>query len=206
MKNATADAAEVHALTVAEIGRLKSEYARQRQTATQRRAALYASRNPEAPDEQLTDDVRETRELAKTILNGWSPPWFSTPPTLSEDQQLKREIGALDLVLHALDGQEIVARASASAAWAIEHEAEWMETCREALLAAERLLALEQKLRRMRLELAGTVPASLPGATAFGTGRSILSTGGADPISSARTKAIEDKIVTHQQIEDARHV
>ena len=205
MKTATADAA-VHELTVAEVGRLKSAFASQRQTAMERRAQLYASRNPEAAtDELMTDDDRATRELARELLNGWSPAHFSTPPTLSEDQRLKREISALDLVLTALDQKEIVARAAASASWAIQNEDEWTATCRETLLCAERLMSLEQKLRQMRLQLGGVTPSTLPGATVFGTGRSILSGGGSDPVSSARIRALVDGIVTQKQIEDARH-
>jgi hypothetical protein len=76
--------------------------------------------------------------------------------------------------------------------------------CRDVLLCAARLGALEARAVAWRQNLGGVIPSTLPLAAFIGTGRSILGIPwGADPLSRPRVAALEAKIVTARELKDA---
>lgn len=198
----------VHDLTVAEIARLTADYERQRRAATEELAGIFASRQAGQPEPApLSDGDRAARDMARTMLNGWAPADFAMPSPASPEQQLIVRRDAIDLVLGALRSKEAAALAEEGAIWLIAHGSEWRELCRDILLTADRLRALEAKAVAMRQGLGGAVPVTLPLGDFIGTGRSLLGVAwGTDPLSRARTAALAEKVVSARQIEDCRNV
>jgi hypothetical protein len=192
----------VHELTVAEISRLTGEYNRRRHECTEQLAALFSAAEAGQPEERpQTGRAEEVRALAVEILNGFAPPGMKRAPPNSRKAQLEVERDAIDLVLAALSTKELAARAEEAAEFAVEHGAEWEALCRDIVLCAVRLGALERRAIEWRQKLGPAVPSSLPMAGFIGTGRSILNVAwGADPLSRVRAAAVEARIVTAKEI------
>jgi hypothetical protein len=155
----------------------------------------------------VTERAEAVRNRALSLMNGHSPDGIRLPPATPRRQQIEVEIEALDLVLDALSKKELVARAAEAAAFALQHGEEWAALCRDTLLTATRLGALEARAQAWRQNLGGAVPATLPLAAFIGTGRSILGVPwGADPLSRPRAAALEAKIITAKEIKGAADV
>jgi hypothetical protein len=195
----------VHELTVAEVGRLVGEYNRRRHEVTERIAARFVAAEAGQPQERPpTDRAEEVRSRAVAMLNGYAPPGLKHAPPISEQTEDEIERDAIDIVLAALSQKELVATAAEAAEFAIEHGAKWEALCRDILLTATRLGALERQAIEWRAKLGPAVPATLPMATFIGTGRSILNVPwGSDPLSRPREAALQAKIVTRKEIEAA---
>jgi hypothetical protein len=197
----------VHELTVAEIARLTGEFSRQRRSYTEELAALFAaSEAGQAEQQPVTERAELVRNRAVFLLNGHSPEGLKLAVIGPRRQQIEVEIGALDLVLDTLSRKELVAHAEESAAFALEHGDEWAAICRDVLLCAARLGALEARAVAWRQNLGGVIPSTLPLAAFIGTGRSILGIPwGTDPLSRARTAALAEKIITTRELKDVEN-
>src|SRR4051812_47917275 len=153
---------EIHALTVAEIGRLTGEYTRRRRAATEERAALYAAREAGAPEpDPLTEHDAAVREKALQMLNGYAPSSMRLLPPIPRDEELIIEVAAIDIVLGALSQQELTARATAAAAWIIAYGDAWRQLCRDIILTATRLQAPEARPQAGRPGPGGVRPATV---------------------------------------------
>jgi hypothetical protein len=179
----------VHELAVAEIGRLTGEYNRLRRERTEELAALSSAAEAGQPEERpRTDRAEEGRGRALEMLNGYAPSSMKRAPPNSRKAELEIDVEAIDIVLSALAQKELVATAAESAAFALEHGAEWEALCRDILLTFTRAQALEKRAVEFRQKLGPAVPATLPMAQFIGTGRSIVGiVWGADPLSRPRT-------------------
>jgi hypothetical protein len=206
MKTETAHTGDVHTLTLAEIGRLSAATRADRDAVVGKLAALHESRASRMPEVPLSDRDTDVRRLATQRLNEFSPSAWAMPASMPLEQQLHIELDAIDLVLSALSAKELTALAAATYEWEQEHGAAWNDLCAQILLAATRLQALEAKAIKVR-ESIGAIPATLPLTSFIGNGRSIV---GApwqnDPISRARNEALEKRIISRKDIEDAKNV
>jgi hypothetical protein len=193
---------QIHELTVAEISRLVGEFNRRRHEATERMAARFSATEAGQPTERpRTDRAEEARSRALAMLNGYAPPGLKHAPPISQQQEDEIEVEAIDIVLSALSTKELAARAEEAAAFAVEHGAEWEALCRDILLTAARLQALEARAQAWRAKLGVAVPATLPMATFVGTGRSIAgAVWASDPLSRPREAALQAKIVTAKEL------
>jgi hypothetical protein len=197
---------QIHELTVAEIGRLVGEFYRQRHAYTEELAALFSASEAGQPEERpRTDRAEEVRGRALEMLNGYAPAGLKHAPPRSRQQELEINVEAIDIVLSALAQKELVATAAESAAFALEHGDEWAELCRDILLTAARLGALEKRAVEWRANLR-VIPASLPLAQFIGTGRSIVGVlWASDPLYRPREAALQAKIVTAKEIKAAEN-
>jgi hypothetical protein len=198
---------QIHELTVAEIGRLVGEYYRQRRERTEQLAALFSAAEAGQPEERpRTDRAEEARSRALQMLNGFAPADLKHAPPISRKQELEIEVEAIDIVLSALSQKELVARAAEAAEFALEHGAEWEALCRDIILTATRLGALERQAIEWRQKLGPAVPATLPMARFIGTGRSIVGAlWASDPLYRPREAALQEKIVTAKEIKAAEN-
>jgi hypothetical protein len=191
---------QIHESTVAEIARLTGVYNTQRQGHCVELAALFSAAEAGQPESQPAAPRAEmVRGRAVELLNGFAPAGLKLPPAASRRQELEIEIEALDLVLDALSKKENVARAEEAAAFAVDHGEAWAAICRDVLLCATRLGALEARAIAWRQKLAGVTPASLPLARYIGHGRPL----GAGELSRAITEALETKIISKSELRDA---
>jgi hypothetical protein len=148
---------EIHELTTAEIARQVRLLSARRREIVEERAAIYADalKNGGGSGSPMVDaDERAAREHAKALLNGNAPASLFVPPELTRDKVLSREQRGIDLALDILGRQELVTRAADAVLWAEKHGDRWHALCREIVLTAVRLGALEDAAREL---LAGCV-------------------------------------------------
>jgi hypothetical protein len=196
----------IHELTSAEIARLSAQFGKERAEIIARRQQIYAegasgaSMAPPLP----ADKVEATARAVKR-LNGWASPRLvaAAVGTQSEDAELRLEQEALDICIDALAQKGLAAAAADGAKWLIEHGAEWRALCREYLLVAERLMALEDKAQAMRSRITGSMVVELPLGAFVGSGGFIDKRPSADPLSRFRMAALAARIVSTKDIEDA---
>jgi hypothetical protein len=197
----------VHELTVAEIGRLTAEFDRRDRELAEEQAARFSAAEAGQPQERpRTDRAEEVRGRALEMLNGYAPAGLKRAPPISRDQEIEIDREAIAIVRAALSQKELEARAAEAVAFALEHGDEWEALCRDIILAATRLGALEKRAIEWRQKLGPAVPSTLPLATFIGTGRSIVGVAwGTDPLSRPREAALQAKIVTKTEIKAAEN-
>src|SRR6266851_6374491 len=150
---------QIHELTVAEIARLTGAFNAQRQEYVRELAELFSAAEAGAPEPQpVTEHAEAVRSRALYLMNGHSPDGIRLPPATPRRRQIEIEVAALDLVLDALSKKELVARAEEAAAFAMLHGDEWAGHCRDILLTATRLGALEARAQAWRQNLGGVIP------------------------------------------------
>jgi hypothetical protein len=204
-------AEDVRALTTAEIGRLTQRYNADRVAAVRELAAIHAGRQFGDPDPPPPATEVEARTRALALLNGYAPENLRMPPVISREQDLIVTVASLDIVLSALSAKEVQQRAADAAEWLVTHESEWRSLCKEIVLTASRLKALELKAQAIRTAL-GDAPVGLPMAAEIGH-RSVTGCRWADPSAGAYsygdsltnvvTKAISQKIVSAKEIKES---
>jgi hypothetical protein len=197
---------ELHDLALAEVLRLRRDYQQRRDAVTAELRSIYVARQTAgSPVPALVGDrTKEARQRAREILNGHTPTWLQVD---NEDREpgLLVEREALDLVLHALANDEVVALSSAAAAWVVANKAAWIALVREIIVAATRLRALERRADAMIADIPMAV-GGLPLAEFIGRGDGVLAAGGEDPLAEVREAALQDGIVTKSEIRKAENV
>lgn len=189
---------EIHAMTMAEIGRQGKSHRERHQQIEIERAALYADslKNGGTADTPLIDaDERAAREHAKHLLNGSAPESLSLPPEITRDRLLLREQRGIEIVLKILDDKELVARAAEAVEWAEAHSGEWRQLCREITLTAVRLDALEQSAQRLIAGCPDLHAVRLP-MTVIVNSPSVAEI----PLDDLKAAAVAEGIVTNSEI------
>jgi hypothetical protein len=193
---------EIHTLTTAEIGRqVKIHSDRSRQIINER-AAMYANalKNGGSGDTPILDaDERAARQHAKSLLNGSAPESLSLPPEITRDRMLLREQRGIEIVLKILSDKSLVARASEAVEWAEAHGDQWRALCRDIVLSAIKLDALEQSARELLARCPDIFAVRLPMGNKIG-GRAISET----PISDLKDAALAKGVVTSAEIRKAQ--
>jgi hypothetical protein len=178
----------IHELTTAEIGR---------------QAAVLAERDREitngGPTPVIDADEQAAREHARSLLNGSAPESLSLAPELNRDKILYREKRGIAIAMKILASKDLVARATEAVQWAEEHSGEWRALCRDIVLAAVRLAALEDSAQRLIEQCVDIHSVRLPMANVIG-GRSIAET----PTIELAEIALAAGVVTPAEIRKAK--
>jgi hypothetical protein len=201
---ATKHTSEIHALTTAEIARQCRMHNERRLQIVNERAAMYSNalKNGGSVETPIVDaDERAAREHAKRLLNGSAPESLSLPPEITRDRTLLREMRGIDIVLKILENKGLVARATEAVAWAESHGDQWRALCREIVLTAIKLEALEHGARELIGQCGDIFAVRLPMANIVG-GRPISETA----ISDLTEAALAEGVVTSAEIRKAKNV
>jgi hypothetical protein len=200
----TKNTSDIHALTTAEIGRQIRAHSERRQQIVSERAAMYAHalKNGGTGESPIADaDEIAARLHAKHLLNGSAPESLNLPPEITKDRILLREQRGLDIVLKVLSDKELVGRAADAVAWVEANVGRWRGLCREIVLAAIKLEALEHSARQL-LEGCGDLTAVRLPMTLISNARSISEI----PLSDLTEAALTENVITLSEIRKAKNV
>jgi hypothetical protein len=198
---------EIKRATRAEIARQIAAYETKRRVTVDELAAIHSARSKgQTPEIVPPPNVVAARERAAEMLNGHAPDFLKRNPALTREAALIIEQDAIDIILKVLRDNETEARTFEAAQFAADHDEEWRDLCRDILLTAHRFLALEAKAKALRAAAHG--PVTLPLGQFIGTQRSVLNPAwkGADILSLPREAALNAKIITKHDIDEARNV
>jgi hypothetical protein len=162
-----------------------------------------ASRKGGTAATPLSEHDRRVGKHLQKYLNGATPARFLGDGNISRDAEIRAHRDALAIYLRDLARRKEDALYAEAEQWASDNAKEWRAICREIVLTAERLRALEEHARNflepieavrfgVQIAMGGTV----------GSGLSLLGTG--DPLSEIREAAIKDNIVTEGEIRKAQ--
>jgi hypothetical protein len=192
-----------HPVTLAEIRRAQRDLvARALELRTEGAANYRALQSGTAPSRPLSDHERRVTAHIQKMMNG-STPAHLLAPAVSRDDQIRAELDAIDFVSRDLARREEQVRYDEAEKWVSDNAKEWRALCREIVLAAERLAALEESARQFLLPIEGTHVKIAMGST-IASGLSLLGVG--DPLREMRSAALSEKIVSEAEIRKAQNV
>ncbi len=201
----TDHAETTHTMAANEINRLVRQYRDQRQVAVEAMVKHEDGRAagvPEAPPP--TDHDKAVRQRALALVNGYAATDWALPKDVTRIEELRIEISALDMVVAALEDKWTQQTAVESVEWAQRHGGEWNALCRDILLTATRLQALEAKAAKIKAEQGFWT--TLPMAQYLG-GPSVIGVNwSSDPANTAIQHALREKLITARDLEAARNV
>ena len=192
---------EINALALAEVNRQIRLYSvRLQEIIAERRAICISAQksgiNSETP--VVDADERAAREIARGLLNGSAPAFLALPPEISRDKVLYREQRGIEIVLRILNDRQLVTRATAAVCWAEEHGDQWRVLCRDVVLTAMRLEALEQSARDLLAECPDITAVRLPMGLVGGRSVTEIS------VSELTSAALAAGVVTDSEIRKAQ--
>ena len=189
--------------TVVELRLALATIAARDQTLTEEGAAIYASRKTGSPASfPMTEHQRRVATHVQSMMNSSTPPNLLVP-TVSRDDEIRAERDAIALVQRNLSRKMDLALLGEAEKWVAENDRPWRALCREIVLAAVRLEALEQRAREFLEPIAGQHVGGVAMATTIGR-FSLLGIG--DPLQELRENALKDGIVTASEIKKAADV
>jgi hypothetical protein len=190
-----------HPTTVVEIRRTRAALAAQDRALMEEGAADYkAEKAGSPPSRPLNDHERLVNAHIHLLMNGSTPPHLLVPP-VSRDAQRRAQRDAIAYVDRQLGRQEEDALEREAQQWAIDHDAQWRALCREIVLAAVKLAALEERARDTLKPIDGCWVRGLAMGSTIGSGLSLLGIG--DPLLDLRTDALAEGIITASDIKKA---
>jgi hypothetical protein len=189
----------IHDLTRAEIARQKGRLVARRAQLVEERADLFAS-GAMGAENPIGDDERAARAIAKNLLNGNAPASLILPPAVSSDKILFREQRGIEIALKILEDKDLAATAAEAVVWAEANADKWKSLCRDIVLAANKLEALERGAQELLEQCIDLSAISLPMANRFG-GRPICET----PVNELTEAALAAGVVTAGEIRKARN-
>jgi hypothetical protein len=196
---------EIHALTTAEISRQIRMHNERRIQIINQRADLYTTALKNGGSSEtpvIDDDEKAARQHAKHLLNGAAPESLSsTESGITLDKKLYRELRGVDIALKILGDKDLVARAADAVVWEEEHADEWRTLCRETVLTAIKLDALESRARQLLEQCVDLSAVRLPMVNIVGS-RSISEI----PLSDLAETALAQGVVTEAELRKAQNV
>jgi hypothetical protein len=189
----------IHELTTAEIARQQAILAARHRDILNERADDYRKSQKAGAPSVFDADELAAREHARVLLNGAAPESLSMPLAINNDKILIREQRGIEIALKILASKDLVARAAEAVQWAEDHGSEWKTLCRDIVLKAIRLGALEASAQRLLEQCIDVSSISLPMANVIG-GRSISET----PVSELTEAALAAGVVTSAEIRKAK--
>lgn len=190
-----------HPLTVAEIQFAEREIAALELQLVEEGRELYeAQRKGGPPALPLSEHDRRVGKYLKKYMNGATPARL-LDATVSRDAENRAHRDALQIVLRDLARKKEAASYAEAEKWAVDNAGEWRALCREIVLTAEKLGALEERARQFLRPIEGIVIKIAMGST-VGSGVSLLGTG--DPLREIRDAALKDNIVNEAEIRKAQ--
>lgn len=189
-----------HPTTAAEFRQVRSALSVRERELQNEGAALYSAVQKGAPPPRpLTDHATRVREHIKTLLNGATPPHLLAP-VASRDQQIIAELEAVRFADSYWGKLEADALEREAQQLADRQDPEWRGLCREIVLAAVKLEALEARARDMLEPLRGAyVNIAMP--CTIGSQLSLLGIG--DPLADMRNEALQQGIVSKADLRKA---
>jgi hypothetical protein len=190
-----------HPSTAAEIRTVQRELAaRASELQNEGHQNYLALKAGTAPSRPLSDHERRVTAHIQKLMNG-STPSHLLVPAVSRDEQIRAELDAINFVSRDLARRAELARYSEAETWVAETDSQWRALCREIILTAERLAALEESARQFLQPIEGTHVKIAMGST-IASGLSLLGIG--DPLLEMRSAALKEKIVTESEIRKAQ--
>jgi hypothetical protein len=188
-------------MTVAELQRVQASI-REREIALQNEGhanykAMMAGAPPSRP---LNDHDRRVTAHIQLMMNGATPSHLLTP-AVSRDDQIRAELDAIRFVSRELAKQQADATLREAEQLVSDNDKDWRALCREIILTATRLAALEERARDMLAPIQGQFVTGLAMATTVGSGLSLLGVG--DPLADMRNEALKDGVTTAAEIRKA---
>jgi hypothetical protein len=191
---------EIHELTTAEIGRQVTVLAERDRQITNELADRYKNALKNGGAIPVVDaDEQAAREHARSLLNGSAPESLSLAPELNRDKILYREKRGIAIAMKILADKDLAARATEAVMWSEVHDGEWRALCRDIVLTAIRLGALEDRSQRLLEQCIDVSSIRLPMANVIG-GRAISET----PISDLTERALAAGVVTSAEVKKAK--
>jgi hypothetical protein len=199
---ATKNTETIHELATAEIGRQLTVLAERDRQITNELADRYKNAIKNGGAIPIVDpDEQAARAHARSLLNGAAPESLSLAPELNRDKILYREKRGIAIATKILMSKDLVARAVEAVRWAEEHDGEWRTLCRDIVLTAIRLGALEDRSQRLLGQCIDVSSIRLPMANKIG-GRAISET----PIAELTEIALAAGIITLSEIKKSKAV
>ena len=195
----------IRELTTAEIARLKAPILAEQREILNERAEICQRAlkgGGSAPTQVFDADERAAREHARHLLAGEAPESLTSPPELTRDKILYRKQRGNEIALKILDSKDIEARAVEAVAWAEENADKWRELCRDIVLTAVRLDALEDSARKLLGQCIDVFAIRLPMANVIG-GRSLCETRSVSDLAEAALAAV---VITASEIKKSKAV
>jgi hypothetical protein len=190
-----------HPSTVAEIHAEEREIATlDRQLLEEAREVYEALRKGGSPALPLSEHDRRVGKYLQKYMNGATPARL-LEANVSRDAEIRAHREALQIRLRDLARQKESASYAEAEKWVADTAKEWCALCREIVLVAERLAALEESARRFLEPIEGINIKIAMGST-IASGLSLLGTG--DPLREMREAALKDNIVTEGEIRKAQ--
>jgi hypothetical protein len=198
-KHATTIDPEIHALTTAEIARKQATLAARLREIVSERADDYRKAVKSGPSPVFDADERAARDHARHLLNGAAPESLALPPEIARDRILLREQRGIELAMKILSSKDLVARATEAVQWAEANAERWKSLCRETVLTANKLEALERSAQDLLGQCPDVFAINLPMANAIG-GRPIYET----PVNELTEAALAAGVVTPAEVKKAK--
>jgi hypothetical protein len=190
-----------HPSTVAEIQDVEREITALDLTLLEEAREIYeASRKGGAPALALTEHDRRVGKYLQKYMNGATPAHL-LEANVSREAEIRAHRDALQIVLRNLARQKESLSYAEAEKWVATTAKEWCALCREIVLAAERLAALEESARRFLEPIEGINIKIAMGST-IASGLSLLGIG--DLLREIRDAALKDNIVTEVEIRKAQ--
>jgi hypothetical protein len=190
-----------HPSTVAEITVVEREIAALDLDLLEEAREIYeASRKGGAPALPLSEHERRVGKYLQKYMNGATPAHL-LEASISRDAEIRAHRDALQIILRNLARQKESLSYAEAEKWVTANAKEWGALCREIVLAAERLAALEEGARRF-LEPIDGINIKIAMGSTIASGLSLLGTG--DPLREMRESALKDNIVTESEIRKAQ--
>ncbi len=159
--------------------------------------AMMAGAPPARP---LTQHERRVAGRVQSMMNG-STPKHLLGPAVTRDDQIRADLEAYQIVSREVIKLTEDARLLEADQFVSENDKQWRALCRDIVLAATRLAALEERARDMIAPIFGQFVTGLAMPTTVGSGLSLLGVG--DPLADMRNEALKDGVVTTAELRKA---
>lgn len=190
-----------HPSTVAEIQDAEREIAAlDLQLLDEAREIYEASRKGGPPALPLSEHDQRVGKYLQKYMNG-ATPGHLLQANVSRDAEIRAHREALQIVLRDLARRKELLSYAEAEKWVADNAKQWCALCREIVLAAEKLAALEESARRFLEPIEGINIKIAMGST-IASGLSLLGVG--DPLREMRDAALKDNIVTETEIRKAQ--
>ncbi|WP_409188598.1 hypothetical protein [Bradyrhizobium sp. RDM4] len=194
-----------HPETSAEIRAVRSTLAEHDRALMNEDAGIYrASLKGLPPPRPLTEHECLVRDHLKALLNGATPSHFLGGSDVSRLQQIRANREAIAIADKHWAKHEDEAREREAQEYVNANAAAWREVCRDIVITATRLMALEDRAREILAPVDGIHGLKMAMPTTVGSGLSLLGIG--DPLAEMRNEALKQGIVTSADVRKAGNV
>jgi hypothetical protein len=190
-----------HHPSTADIRQKRSQLFESQRALREEGAKLYAGRKGASPPTlPVTDHDRRVAAHIHRMLNGSTPKQVLEPSALREEE-IGAELAAIAYVDRELGKQQEAALEREALQWVDENKTLWREMCREIVLTAVRLAALEERAKNMLEQMPPWPVHGLAMSGSIGSGLSLLGYG--DSLFDYRAAALSEGLVTKREIAEA---